>query len=135
MTESPSWQREFNVESGSAAQSNIVSMLQLGNIPGSLLTFFIVDRIGRIRTVQLCSLLWILGSAIWITSAGSVGQTLAGRFVAGIGVGGFPVVCPTFLSEVAPRTIRGLAVTVFSMSVVREETLDGTTNSCPESWK
>lgn len=83
MTESPTWQREFGVESGSSDHSNVVSMFQLGNIPGSLLAFFLADNFGRLRTVQICSLLWILGTAIWITSSPSLNQTLAGRFVAG----------------------------------------------------
>lgn len=67
-------------------------MFQLGNIPGSLLAFFVADYLGRLRSIQIACLLWILGSAIWITSDGSLGQTLAGRFIAGIGVGFFPVV-------------------------------------------
>lgn len=84
---------------------------------GSLLAFILADKIGRLRTVQVSCLVWILGTAIWITSNGSVGQTLGGRFIAGLGVGAFPVVCPTFLAEVAPRTVRGLAVSIFSSSV------------------
>lgn len=83
MTESPTWLEEFGVKSGSSEQSNVVSMFQLGNIPGSLLAFFLADNFGRLRTVQICSLLWILGTAVWITSSPSLNQTLAGRFVAG----------------------------------------------------
>lgn len=110
MTESAAWRREFNVESGSAdqvsiistcfkeaqslivifvQQSNVVSQFQLGNLAGSLLAFFLVDNLGRLRTIQACCLIWILGTAVWITANGSLGQTLAGRFVAGLGVGGF----------------------------------------------
>lgn len=117
MTASKSWQNEYHVLKGSSQQSNVVSMVQIGNIPGSLLAFVLTDKLGRIRTVQILCLIWILGTAVWITSNGSVGQTLGGRFVAGIGIGGFPVVCPTFLAEIAPRTIRGLAMTIYSASV------------------
>lgn len=117
LTGSKEWLNEFKVANGSGAQSNVVSMVQLGNIPGALLAFFAVDRIGRLNTIRVCALIWILGIAIWITSAGSLGQTYGGRFVAGIGIGAFSVVCPTYLSEISPRTIRGLAVTVFSAMV------------------
>jgi len=117
MTSSEAWKNAFHVEEGSSQQSNVVSMVQLGNIPGSLLTFILVDKIGRIRSIQACCLIWILGTAIWITSNGNLGQTLGGRFIAGIGIGGFPVVCPTFLAEIAPRTVRGLAMSIYSASV------------------
>lgn len=35
MTESESWLHQFHVENGSSQQSNVVSMLQLGCIPGT----------------------------------------------------------------------------------------------------
>lgn len=117
MTSSDAWKSIFHVKEGSSQQSNVVSMVQLGNIPGSLLTFILADKIGRIRSIQVCCLTWIIGNAIWITSNGNLGQTLGGRFIAGIGIGGFPVLCPTFLSEISPRTVRGLAMSIYSASV------------------
>ncbi|PWN46655.1 MFS general substrate transporter [Violaceomyces palustris] len=117
VSSSKSWLQRFQVQDGSSAQSNVVSMVQLGSIPGSLLAFLVVDQLGRLRTSQICCLLWLVGNTVWITSPGSVGQVLAGRFVSGLGIGGFPVVCPTFLAEIAPATVRGAAVGAFSSSV------------------
>ncbi|PKI83998.1 hypothetical protein MVES_002295 [Malassezia vespertilionis] len=117
MTSSQAWLSEFHVEDKSSQQSNVVSMSQLGSIAGALLAFFAVDKLGRLQTARLCCVVWIIGVVIWITSAGSVGQTYAGRFIAGIAFGAIPVTCPSFLVELAPPTIRGLTVTVFSASV------------------
>lgn len=99
-------------------------MLQAGSIIGSVIAFIVSDLLGRRRTAQLACILWILGTTIWFTSAHKVGahsgnlsQLLAGRFIAGLGVGITPVVAPTYLAEIAPRAIRGLCVCIFSGSV------------------
>lgn len=99
--------------------SNITSMVQMGSILGSLIAFFITDKIGRIwATRQLC-LVWVIGITIFLTSSltGSIGQVYAGRFIAGIGIGQTTVVAPTYLAETAPRAIRGLCVGAFAGAV------------------
>ncbi|KAL5604242.1 hypothetical protein BROUX41_002222 [Berkeleyomyces rouxiae] len=96
--------------------SNITSMLQLGSILGAIVAFYTTDRLGRLwATRQLC-IVWMAGISLFLASSrtGSLGMVLAGRFIAGIGVGQTTVVAPTYLAEVAPSAIRGLCVTIFS---------------------
>ncbi|UZJ52938.1 hypothetical protein CBS101457_002258 [Exobasidium rhododendri] len=119
-----SFKSAFQFESDSAVENDIASMLQAGSIIGSVLAFLVSDYVGRRRTAQLACLLWILGTSIWFSSAhktgehsGNLSQLLAGRFIAGLGVGITPVVAPTYLAEIAPRAIRGLCVCIFSGSV------------------
>lgn len=119
-----SFKSAFHFESDSAVENDIASMLQAGSIIGSVIAFIVSDLLGRRRTAQLACLLWVLGTAIWFTSAhatgahsGNLSQLLAGRFIAGLGVGITPVVSPTYLAEIAPRAIRGLCVCIFSGSV------------------
>lgn len=114
----------FNFEADSSVENDIASMLQAGSIIGSVIAFIGSDLLGRRRTAQLACILWVLGTTIWFTSAHQVGahsgnlsQLLAGRFIAGLGVGITPVVAPTYLAEIAPRAIRGLCVCIFSGSV------------------
>jgi len=72
---------------------------------------------GRIwATRQLCAI-WIIGVVVFITAAGSYGQVLAGRFIMGLGIGQTTVVAPAYLAEIAPRSIRGLCICIFSGSV------------------
>jgi MFS family permease len=59
----------------------------------------------------------MLGVVIFITANGRIGQVYAGRFIAGLGIGQTTVVAPTYLAEVAPRSIRGLCICAFSGSV------------------
>ncbi|KAG9696918.1 MFS quinate transporter, partial [Aureobasidium melanogenum] len=99
--------------------SNITSMVQLGSIFGALFAFPITDRIGRLWAVRELCLVWVTGIAIFLGAAahGSLGMVYAGRFIAGLGIGQTTVVAPTYLAEVAPKSIRGLCVGIFSGSV------------------
>lgn len=73
---------------------NITAMVQIGSVAGALLAFIAADRIGRVwATRQLCSI-WIIGTIIFLTSNGSYGQVLAGRFIMGLGIGQTTVVAP-----------------------------------------
>ncbi|RGP63969.1 hypothetical protein FSPOR_8297 [Fusarium sporotrichioides] len=117
-----SFKEEFNLDAGSEhhqaqVESNITSMVQIGSIAGSLLAFFICDKIGRVRSLQVLCVLWLVGFIIVVTSHGSVGQILAGRFIAGLGIGMTVVVGPTYLAETAPRAIRGMLTNIFAGSV------------------
>ncbi|PWN53142.1 general substrate transporter [Violaceomyces palustris] len=119
-----SFKHKFHFDEDSDREATIASQVQLGCVAGSIIAFLVCDRLGRLRTTQMACLLWIMGTAIWMTSAGALGngvgnyqQLLAGRFIAGIGVGFTPVVAPVYLAEIAPKTIRGLCVCIFSGSV------------------
>ncbi|PGH23932.1 hypothetical protein AJ80_01994 [Polytolypa hystricis UAMH7299] len=96
---------------------NITAMVQIGSVAGALLAFLVMDRIGRVwATRQLCAI-WIIGIVIFMTANGRIGQVYAGRFITGIGVGQTTVVAPTYLAEIAPRSVRGLCMCAFSGSV------------------
>lgn len=98
-------------------KGNVSAMVQIGSVAGALLAFVLADRIGRLwATRQLC-ILWILGIVIFLTNNGSLGQVYAGRFIAGIGIGQTTVIAPVYISEVAPKSIRGLCTCVFAGSV------------------
>ena len=101
-------------------KANVSAMVQIGSVGGALLAFVLADRIGRLwATRQLC-LVWMLGIVIFMTSTvggGRLGQVYAGRFIAGIGIGQTTVIAPVYISEIAPKSVRGLCTCVFSGSV------------------
>ncbi|CZT01137.1 hypothetical protein WAI453_009554 [Rhynchosporium graminicola] len=98
-------------------KGNISAMVQIGSVGGAALAFILCDRIGRLwATRQLCCL-WILGIVIFLTNGGRMGQVYAGRFIAGLGIGQTTVVAPVYLSEIAPKSVRGLCTCAFSGSV------------------
>lgn len=114
---------EFGLESSSldASQqanrlSNITSMVHIGSIPGTLIAFLLCERTGMLWSMrQLCTL-WLVGVIIVITASGRLGQIYAGRFIMGLGIGQAGVVAPTYLAEIAPRSARGLLVSLFGIS-------------------
>lgn len=97
-------------------KSNIKSMVLLGSIGGSLIAIYFVDKFGRLRTLQGLCILWAIGSAIQVSSY-SLGQLYAGRLIEGFAIGQTVVVGPCYLSEVAPKNIRGLCNCVFAGAV------------------
>ncbi len=97
-------------------KSNITSMVQLGSIGGCLIAMYLVDKLGRIRTLQVVCIGWIVSGIIQITSK-SVGQLYAGRLIEGLFIGQTTVIGPTYLSEVSPKSIRGLCNCVFAGAV------------------
>ncbi|PMD54906.1 putative quinate permease [Hyaloscypha bicolor E] len=98
-------------------KGNISAMVQIGSVGGAALAFILCDRIGRLwATRQLC-LIWILGIVIFLTNGGRLGQVYAGRFIAGLGIGQTTVVAPVYLSEIAPKSVRGLCTCAFSGAV------------------
>lgn len=52
-----------------------------------------------------------------MTNNGRLGQVYAGRFIAGIGIGETCVVAPVYLSEISPKSVRGLCTTTFAGAV------------------
>ena len=114
-------------------KANISAMVQIGSVAGAGLyvlyistcgypltlyrAFILCDRIGRLwATRQLCTL-WILGIVIFLSNNGRLGQVYAGRFIAGLGIGQTTVIAPVYLSEIAPKSIRGLCTCCFAGSV------------------
>lgn len=122
-TSQVSFEKQFNLKDPTltASQqadnlSNITAMVQVGSIGGAIIAMFVQDKIGRVRCLQQMLILWTVGVIIEVTS-NNQGQMLAGRFIAGLGIGQSVVVGPTYLAEVAPKNVRGLCTCVFSGSV------------------
>lgn len=117
-----SFKDEFQLEEGSESHqasvlSNITSMVQLGSIVGAFLAFLLCDKLGRVRTLQTLSILWLVGFIIVVVSHGNVGQVIAGRFIAGLGIGMTTVVGPMYIAEIAPKSVRGMLTNMFAGSV------------------
>jgi len=125
--EQPSFQRIFGLDEASgkseseiaATLGNITGMVQMGSILGALIAFYLTDKIGRLWATRELCFLWVLGIVMFLLASlnGSLGLVYAGRFIAGVGIGQTTVVAPTYLAEIAPRTVRGFCVCMFSGAV------------------
>jgi hypothetical protein len=90
-------------------EQNIVSTLQAGCFAGCLITGYLTDRFGRRWCLIGCGALTTIGVVFQAASAahGTIAVMYVGRFIAGVGVGSASTLTPLYVSECAPRAIRG----------------------------
>ncbi|ETS86653.1 hypothetical protein PFICI_00481 [Pestalotiopsis fici W106-1] len=114
----PGFQQHFNIKSGTNANEirNFISIVYIGFGFGSGLTFFINDRLGRIWSYRLYTLVYCIGTLIAIFSP-NVGVLYAGRVVQGLGLGPLTVSGPISIVEISPPQIRGLLTSWFNVAM------------------
>jgi MFS family permease len=78
---------------------------------GAFVSMFFVEEIGRTRSIQLGACVMMLGT-ILMASSFSVNQLIAGRLVAGLGLGVNTSAIPAWHSECSPKRKRGALITV-----------------------
>ncbi|KAK3312985.1 putative transporter protein [Apodospora peruviana] len=100
----------------SSDKSLITSILSAGTFFGALIAGDLADWFGRRTTVILGCMVFIIG-VILQTAAASLGLIVAGRLVAGFGVGFVSAVIILYMSEIAPRKVRGAIVSGYQFCV------------------
>ncbi|KAF5005268.1 hypothetical protein FDECE_8254 [Fusarium decemcellulare] len=116
----PSFEEEFGLNNKSQKAldnltSNIVSCFQAGMFFGALASHPISDRWGRkwCMTVAVC--VFMIGASMQTGSPGLVGLIMAGRAIAGLGIGASAPVIPVYIAEVSPAAIRGKLIGFFEI--------------------
>lgn len=94
-----------------------VSSALIGTMVGSLLAGRPADWWGR-RPVLAAMAVLFLGSAAGCALAQSWGGLLLFRWLGGIAVGAASVVCPMYITEIAPAGRRGVLVAVSQLNIV-----------------
>ena len=87
----------------------IVSILSAGTFFGAIIAGDSADWIGRRLTVILGCFIYGIG-CILQTIATSLGLLVAGRLIAGFGVGFVSAIIILYMSEIAPKKVRGAIV-------------------------
>lgn len=93
----------------STLDQNIVSTLQAGCFLACFLTSWFTERFGRRWCLISTGALTGVGVIFQASSCanGSLAVMYVGRFIAGLGVGAASTLVPLYVSECAPRGIRG----------------------------
>ncbi|PWY78391.1 MFS monosaccharide transporter [Aspergillus sclerotioniger CBS 115572] len=89
-----------------AAIGTVVAILEVGAFISSLLVGRIGDLIGRRKTILYGSIVFFIGGALQAFSTG-LPMMMAGRIVAGLGVGALSTIVPVYQSEISPPHSRG----------------------------
>ncbi|KAK4330263.1 Sugar transporter-domain containing protein [Rhodotorula toruloides] len=93
-----------------------VSTLLLAAWLGSLLSGPLTDRLGRKRTIQWVTIIFVLGAALQ-AGATNNGFLFGGRAVAGLAVGTLTMVVPPYIAELAPAHLRGSLVALQQLNI------------------
>ncbi|KAK9233908.1 general substrate transporter [Lipomyces kononenkoae] len=101
----PSWKK-----------SAITSILSAGTFFGSLMAGDLADYVGRRPTIIAGCIVLIVGVGLQTASA-NFGLLFAGRLVAGFGVGYVSAIIILYMSEIAPRKVRGAIVSGYQFCI------------------
>ncbi|KAJ5825372.1 hypothetical protein N7474_002510 [Penicillium riverlandense] len=97
-------------------KSLIVSILSAGTFFGALIAGDLADWFGRRTTIIAGCVVFIIG-VILQTASSSVGLLVPGRLIAGFGMGFVSAIIILYMSEIAPRKIRGALVSGYQFCV------------------
>ncbi|KAJ0382748.1 hypothetical protein COL922a_011900 [Colletotrichum nupharicola] len=92
-------------------QGNITSLYNIGCVVGSIISYFIGERLGRRSMLMSGATIMIIGS-IFLGASENLATLLAGCIITGIGNGMNSSTAPVYLSECAPASIRGALLTL-----------------------
>ncbi|GAX75105.1 hypothetical protein CEUSTIGMA_g2549.t1 [Chlamydomonas eustigma] len=96
----------LGVAGDAALQGLIVSSTLAGAAAGSLTGGSLSDTLGRRKCLLLAAFPMLVGPLLSF-SAASLSAMVLGRFVTGVAIGVSSALVPTYISEIAPTSIRG----------------------------
>ncbi|KAH7118639.1 general substrate transporter [Dactylonectria estremocensis] len=99
--------------------SLIVAILSVGTFLGALVAGDVADWIGRKWTVIIGCAIYSVGVAIQVVTspAAALGPIVAGRLIAGLGVGFESAIVVLYMSETCPRKLRGALVSGYQWCI------------------
>ncbi|KAH8552440.1 general substrate transporter [Umbelopsis sp. PMI_123] len=100
----------------SSHASLIVSILSAGTFFGALIAGDLADWFGRRFTIIAGCGVFIVG-VILQTASASLGLLAAGRLIAGFGVGFVSAIIVLYMSEIAPKKVRGAIVSGYQFCI------------------
>ncbi|KAL7415107.1 monosaccharide importer [Mrakia frigida] len=98
-----------------ADESLVVSILSAGTFVGALLASPIGDRIGRRLGLMFATSIFSIGIGLQMSTVWAA--FVAGRVVAGLGVGIISCLVPMYQSECAPKSVRGFIVGLYQWAI------------------
>ncbi|KAI7216076.1 putative glucose transporter rco-3 [Hortaea werneckii] len=96
--------------------SLITSILSAGTFFGAIIAGDVADIIGRKWTIIAGCLIYIVGVILQVATNG-LGLIVAGRLVAGLGVGFESAIVILYMSEICPKKVRGALVAGYQFCI------------------
>jgi MFS family permease len=101
----------------SSTKSLMTSILSCGTFFGALIGGDLADFIGRRLTIIAGCFVFTFGCILEVASTNQVVLFVIGRLVAGVGVGFISAVIILYMSEIAPRKVRGALVSAYQFCI------------------
>jgi sugar porter (SP) family MFS transporter len=123
---------------GSTMQEITVSAVLVGSVTGAALGGILGDRFGRRHMIILAGIIFGAG-AILTAFTPSLPILIAGRIIVGIGIGIASFISPMYISEVAPKSIRGTLVFLnqlaLTFGILLSYLVDYLFTKVPDGWR
>lgn len=72
---------------------------------------------------MLASIIFTIGAILQTVGGGGLGLFYGGRIIAGLGIGAVTMIVPTFVSEMAPKLVRGRLLGLWQFFIVTGVTI------------
>ncbi|WPK25374.1 hypothetical protein PUMCH_002686 [Australozyma saopauloensis] len=95
----------------------MISIFNVGCAVGGIFLCKVGDMYGRRVGLMFSMVIYVVGIIIQISSQRAWYQFFIGRLIAGLAVGTVSVISPLFISEVAPKQVRGTLVVCFQLCI------------------
>ncbi|KAM0751864.1 general substrate transporter [Meredithblackwellia eburnea MCA 4105] len=100
----------------STRQALITSFMGLGALFGSLAAGALSKRVG-IKVASIISLVvFLVGVAVETSAEYQWGQIIAGRWIAGYGIGSLSMLAPLFQAQCSPKHLRGIITSTYQLA-------------------
>ena len=97
--------------------SLITSILSAGTFFGAIMAGDLADFFGRRPTIVSGCVIFMIGCALQTAYSSGLGLIVAGRLVSGFGVGFVSAIIILYMSEIAPRKVRGAIVSGYQFAI------------------
>jgi sugar porter (SP) family MFS transporter len=110
------WYRNLEETSSKATLEGLItSSFVLGALCGAIAATYLGEKFGRQRTIFIGACVYTCGAIIQGSSIRFWVMLCVGRLITGLSVGCNGVLCPTYISEVAPANIRGVLSSCYQL--------------------
>ncbi|CAG8122592.1 unnamed protein product [Penicillium olsonii] len=105
----PSFEDSFGITPSqkTSISAIAVGIQQAGAFAGCFLIWPLTNVYGRRIAMAICSLVFCIGVILETIDTRSLAAFYVGRVICGLGVGGSATIIPIYMSEMAPKEIRG----------------------------
>ncbi|KAL4738797.1 hypothetical protein BDV11DRAFT_205644 [Aspergillus similis] len=95
-----------------------VSSMLLGQTAGVIISGPLGERRGRKSVILLSTILYTIGAVLMAANIGSFAELLVGRVLSGLGSGCGMTAGPVYITEIAPRELRGMMTTFYNINIM-----------------